>query len=80
MELFGLNGCNEVLENFIVKSLKCWNDSGSFELVVAKIVSSNEMICLSAFDRCCEDCIAVIIVQDKDIVVALIGDEWELAW
>ena len=62
VELFGLNGCYEVLGNFVVKSLKCWNDSGLFELVVAKIVSNNEMVCLSAFDRRCKDCVAVIIV------------------
>ena len=80
MELFRFNVCYEVLGNFVAKLLKCWNDSGLFELVVAKVVSSNEMVYLSAFDRCCKDCIAVIIVQDKDIVVASTGDEWELAW
>ena len=74
MELFGFIGCYEVLGNFVVKSLKCWNDSGWFELVVAKIVSSNEMVRLSAFDRCCKDCVAVIIIEDKDAVVALTGD------
>ena len=79
MKLFGFNGCDEFLGNFVVKSLKCWNDSGLFELVVAKVVSSNEMVCLSASDRCCEDYIAVIIIQDKDIVVASDGDEWKPA-
>ena len=59
MELFGFNGWHEFLGDLVVKSLKCWNDSGSYELVVAKVVSSNEMVCLSTFDKCYEDCIVV---------------------
>ena len=67
MKLFGLNGCYELLENFVVKSLERRDDSGLFKLVVAKVVPSDDMAGLSAFDRCCQDCIAVIIVQDKDV-------------
>ena len=62
VELFGFNGCNEFLRNFVIKSLESWNYSCLFELVVAKVLASNEVVGLSAFDGRCEDCIAVIIV------------------
>ena len=62
VELFGFDGCNELLGNFVVKSLESWNDSCLFKLVVAKVVASNEVVGLSAFDGCCKDCIAVIII------------------
>ena len=62
VELFGFNGCNEFFGNFVIKSLESWNDSCTFELVVAKVVASDEVVSLSAFDGRCKNCIAVIIV------------------
>ena len=62
LELFGFDGCNEFLGHFVVKLLESWNDSGLLKLVVAKVVASNEVVGLSAFDGRCKDCIAVIIV------------------
>ena len=70
VKLFGFDGCYEFLGNFVVKSLEGWNDSCLFKLVVAKVVASNKMVGLSALDGCCQDCIGVIIVQDKDVVVS----------
>ena len=75
VELFGFDGCNEFLGNFLVKSLESWNDSCLFKLVVAQVVASNEVAGLSAFDGRCQDCIAVVIVQDKNLFVASTGDE-----
>ena len=62
VELFGFDGCNEFLGNFVVNSLESWNDSCLFKLVVAEVLASNEVVGLSAFDWRCKDCIAVIIV------------------
>ena len=62
VELFGFDGCNEFFINFVIESLESWNDSCLFKLVVAKVIASNEVVGLSAFDGCSKDCIAVIIV------------------
>ena len=62
VELFGFDGCNKFLGNFVVKSLEGWNDSCLFKLVVAKVVASNEVVGLSAFDGHSKDCIAIVIV------------------
>ena len=62
VEMFGFDGCDEFLGNFVVEPLESWNDSCLFELVVAKVVASNEVAGLSAFDGRYKDCIAVIIV------------------
>ena len=50
VELFCFNGCNELLGYFIIKALKRWNDPCSFELVVAVVISSDEVLCLAALD------------------------------
>ena len=56
------------------------NDSCLFQLVIANVIASDDMVGLSAFDWCCQDSIAVISIQDKDVVVALAGDEGEASW
>lgn len=70
VELFGLNGCNEFLGHFVIKTLKGWNDPCPVELVVAMVIASDELVGLPALDGWGKDCIAVIIVKDKDVVVA----------
>ena len=71
VELFSLNGCNEFLGHFVIKTLKGWNDPCLVELVVAMVIASDEVVGLPTFDGCGKDCIAIIIVKDKDVVVAL---------
>ena len=70
VKLFCFNGCNELLGHFVIKALQCWNDPCSFQLVVAVVVASDEVLCLAALDWGCKDDIAVIIVEYKDVVVA----------
>ena len=69
VELFCLNGCNEFLGHFVIETLKGWNDPCPFELVVAMIKASDEVVSLSALDGGGKDCIAVIILEDKNVVV-----------
>ena len=71
VELFCFYGCYELLGHFVVQALKSWNDPRAFELVVAVIIASDEVLCLAALDWGCKDGIAVIIVEYKDVVVAL---------
>ena len=55
VELFGFNGCNEFLGNFVIEPLESWKYSYLSELVVTKVVVSNEVVSLSAFDGHCKD-------------------------
>ena len=80
MKLFGFNECDEFLGNFVDNSLKCWNNSCLFLLVVAKGVAGDEMVDLASFDGCCKDGIAVIIVENEDVAVAWAGNERESVW
>ena len=62
VELFSFDGCNEFLGNFVIETLEGWNDPCPLELVVAKVIVGNEVVCLSALDGCGKDFIAVVIV------------------
>ena len=62
VELFSFNGCNEFLGHFVIETLEGWNDPCLFELVVAKVIAGDEVVCLSAFGGYSKDCIAVTIV------------------
>ena len=50
VELFCFYGCYELLGYFVVQALKRWNDPCAFELVVAVIIASDEVLCLAALD------------------------------
>jgi hypothetical protein len=45
--------------------------------VVTEVVAVDEVLCLTTFDGCGKDSIAVIIVENKDVVVSSAGNERE---
>jgi hypothetical protein len=64
---------------FIVKLLEQWAAAGKDEFVVALFVSSKDGISCSVFDGHYVDEVAVVVVEDKEIVVATAGGKGETA-
>ena len=72
--------CNQVIGDFIVKSMEDWLDSCINEVLVACIIALNQVICTPALDWFCWDCIGVMIIECEDTAVALVASPGKHAW
>ena len=77
---FRFDGIYEEVGLLIVQSVEDGFYSCFFEIFVAFFISSDKVFCLSAFDRFSQDRIGVKVVQKEDVVVAIEGGDWGLAW
>eukprot|EP00957_Ditylum_brightwellii_P158784 12086284-Ditylum_brightwellii.AAC.1 len=59
--------------------LKVWFQSSMEEILMEHIICSDDFTFSTIFDWLCKDSIAIVIVHDKNVLVAFEGNYWESA-
>ena len=79
LEILGSDGHTYAVGDLVVEFVKDWIDPNSLQLGIASIVPFDEVFGLPTLDWVDEDCIGVMIVEEKDLVHTSYGGEWEIA-